>query len=111
MDVSRAHNNGQTPLVSACMQLMNSMDRVGATDGKDPARCLVLMLKSRRIPIQSLTHSIAYMRPFLPNRRDVTVAEAGGTPLARNQRMAASSCPCSRPSSRASAAGAPTASS
>ena len=38
------------------------------------------MLKSSRIPVQSLTHSIAFLRPDLPTRRDVTVAEAGGAP-------------------------------
>ena len=64
------------------------MDRVGATDGKDPARCFVLMLKSRRIPIQNLTHSIVFLRLRLPNRRDVIVAEGGGTPLTQVQKMA-----------------------
>ena len=88
MDVCRASNTGMTPLVSACMQLMKSMDRVGATDGKDPARCLVLMLKSRRIPIQSLAHSIAFLRPYIPTRRDVTRAEAGITPLIQQQKAA-----------------------
>jgi hypothetical protein len=88
VDVSLASNDGMTPLISASIQLMKSMDRVGATDGKDPARCLVLMLKSRRIPIQNLAHSIAGLRPFLPNRRDVTVAEAGGAPLTQTQKTA-----------------------
>ena len=88
VDVCRASNNGQTPLISACMQLMDSMDRVGATDGKDPARCCVLMLKSRRIPIQNLTHSIAYLRRAMPTRRDVTRAEAGITPLDNEQKTA-----------------------
>ena len=46
------------------------------------------MLKSRRIPIQSLTHSIAYLRRAMPTRRDVTRAEAGITPLTQNQKLA-----------------------
>ena len=47
VDVCRAAVRGQNPLVAACVQLMDSIDRFGATDGRnDPARCLVLMLKS-----------------------------------------------------------------
>ena len=88
VDVSRGDNDGVTPLLYACTQLGLSMDRVGATDGKDPARCLVLMLKSRRIPIQNLTHSIVFLRECLPNRRDVTIAEASGTPLTQAQMTA-----------------------
>ena len=49
VDVCRADVNGQTPLLSACAQLMLSMDQVGAVGDKDPARTLVIMLKSRQI--------------------------------------------------------------
>ena len=45
------------------------MDRVGATDVKDPARCLVLMLKSRRVTVQNLAESIVYLRPCMPTER------------------------------------------
>ena len=86
--MSHADNRGETPLAAACTQLAESIDQVGATDGKDPTRCFVLMLKSRRIPIQNLTHSIVFLRLRLPNRRDVARAEAGGTPLTQAQKTA-----------------------
>ena len=56
-------------IVSACIPLVDSMDRVGATEGNDPARCLVLMVKSKRITDQSIRESIGYLRHSLPNER------------------------------------------
>ena len=58
VDVCRASADGMTPLLSACMQLMTSMDQVGAVGGNDPARCLVLMLKSRRLPKHNVEETI-----------------------------------------------------
>jgi len=73
--------NGHTPLISTCVQLMDSMDQVGATEGNDPTRCLVTMLKSRRIPAHNLKESIDFLSTCLPTRRVVDTAEAGGEPL------------------------------
>ena len=58
------------------------MDRVGATDGKDPTRCLVRMLKSRRISNYYMKESIAFLRHnCMPTPRQIATAEAGGEPL------------------------------
>jgi hypothetical protein len=88
VDVCRASANGQTPLISACTQLMHSMDRVGAPEGNDPARTLVIMLRSRRIPKHNLKESIVFLGQFMPTRRQIDSAEAGGEPLQPNQKMA-----------------------
>jgi hypothetical protein len=87
IDVCRAELTGQTPLVSACVQLKQSMDQVGAVGDKDPARTLVIMLKSRRIPKHSLKESIAFLFEFMPNKRQIHNAEVGGEPLRPNQQM------------------------
>ena len=104
VDVSRPSARGQTPLVSACMQLMKSMDQVGAAGGNDPARTLVIMLKSRRIPKHNVEETITFMGNSMPTRRQIDAAEAGGEPLHAQQktcrivlpvlkRWPASSCP------------------
>ena len=64
------------------------MDQVGAPEGNDPARCLVLMLKSRRIPKHSVEETIVYMGQCMPTRRMIDTAEAGGEPLEPVQKMA-----------------------
>ena len=86
IDVCRGAD-GQSPLLSACVQLMKSMDQVGAPGDKDPARTLVIMLKSRRIPKHNLKESIAYLFPSMPNRRQIHNAEVGGEPLQPVQKM------------------------
>jgi hypothetical protein len=88
VDVTRASATGQTPLAAACMQLMTSMNQVGAPGDNDPTRCLVLMLKSRRIPKHNLKKSITYLGPAMPTRREIDRAEAGGEPLEPVQKMA-----------------------
>jgi hypothetical protein len=88
VDVARASANGMTPLVSACVQIMNSMDQVGVGWGKDPARTLVIMLRSRRIPKHNLKEGIASLFPCMPNKRQIHNAEVGGEPLRPNQKMA-----------------------
>ena len=78
-----------TPLISACVQLMNSMDRVGAPAGSDPASILVIMLKSRRIPHPNLKESIVWLHSkCMPTRRMIDNAEAGGEPLTPQQKTA-----------------------
>ena len=69
------------------MQLALSMDQVGAPEGNDPARVLVLMLKSRRITPQCLAESIDYLRPRMPTPREIHNAEVGGEPLQPHQKM------------------------
>jgi hypothetical protein len=86
VDVCRA-SRGQTPLLSSCMQLMKSMDQVGAVGDKDPARTLVIMLRSRRIPKRNLKESIAFLFKFMPNKRQIHNAEVGGEPLLPNHKM------------------------
>jgi hypothetical protein len=86
IDVCRAAS-GQTPLLSACVQLMKSMDQVGVGGGNDPARTLVIMLKSRRIPKHNLEESIAFLFKFMPNRRQIHNAEVGGEPLQPAHKM------------------------
>ena len=60
VDVNRAHADGQTPLISACMQLVQAIDQIGAPEL--PTRCLVLLLKSRRISDYYMKESIAFLR-------------------------------------------------
>jgi ankyrin repeat protein len=87
VDVCRASADGMTPLLSACMQLMTSMDQVGAGGGNDPARCLVLMLKSRRLPKHNVEETIRRMGHCMPTRRQIDAAAAGGEPLDAEQKM------------------------
>ena len=87
VDVCEGGVDGQPPLISACVQLMESMDQVGAPGGKDPARVLVLMLKSRRIPKHNLKESITHLFKYMPNRRQIHNAEVGGEPLTPQQKM------------------------
>ena len=86
VDVCRAAANRQTPLASACYQLLQSMDRVGAAGGNDPTRTLVIMLKSRRIPKHNVEDAITFMGSFMPTRRQIDAAEAGGVPLNAQQK-------------------------
>ena len=105
VDVCRASADGQTPLLSACMQIMKSIDQVGAVGGNDPARCFVLMLKSRRLPKHNVEETIKFMGKHMPSRRQIDNAEAGGEPLSSQQKLcrivlpvhAASSSPCAMP--------------
>jgi len=76
-----AYYDGLTPLVMACVHLAMSMDQVGAVGGNDPARVLVIMLKSRRITPQCLAESIDNLRRWMPTSREIHNAEIGGEPL------------------------------
>ena len=87
VDVCRANVDGEAPLLSACAQLMHSMDQVGAVGDKDPARTLVIMLRSRRIPKHNLKESIAFLFKLMPNKRQIHNAEVGGEPLTPAQKM------------------------
>jgi uncharacterized membrane protein YgcG len=66
------------------------MDQVGAAVGdKDPARTLVIMLRSRRIPKHNLKESIAFLfQECMPTRREIDSAEFGGEPLRPIHKMA-----------------------
>ena len=94
------------------MQLMHAIDQIGAPEL--PTRCLVLLLKSRRISDYYMKESIAFLRQrAMPTPRQIATAEAGGKPLTSFHKMAllimpvmtllimpvlrwpASSCPCS----------------
>jgi hypothetical protein len=88
VDVERLDARGVTPLEMACSQLTLSMDQVGVAGGNDPARTLVLVLKSRRITPQCLAHGIAWLRSCMPTPREVASAEAGGAPLRGFHQMA-----------------------
>ena len=65
---------------------MTSMDQVGAAGGNDPARCLVLMLKSRRLPKHNVEETIKLMGNDMPTRRQIDAAAAGGEPLNAQQK-------------------------
>ena len=69
------------------MQIMKSMDQVGAVGGNDPARCFVLMLKSRRLPKHNVEETIQRMGHLMPSRRQIDNAEAGGEPLDPEQKL------------------------
>jgi hypothetical protein len=60
VDVNLASANGMTPLTSACLQLAATFDQVGALE--TPTRCLVLLLKSRRISDYYMKENIAHLR-------------------------------------------------
>ena len=64
VDVCRADVTGETPLISACVELMKSMDQVGVAGSSDPTRSLVVLLKSRRISRNNLKKDIAFFRRF-----------------------------------------------
>ena len=87
VDVCFASANGMTPLLSACMQIMTSIDQVGAVGGNDPARCFVLMLKSRRLSKHNVQETIKLMGNDMPTRRQIDNAEAGGEPLIPEQKL------------------------
>jgi hypothetical protein len=86
VEMNRTNARGQTPLVSACEKLAATFDQVGAPE--PPTRCLVLLLKSRRISNYYMKENIAFMRRFMPTRRQIATAEAGGKPLHPKQKMA-----------------------
>ena len=88
VDVMSASFHGVTPLIFACTQLAGSVDQVGAPGGNNPARVLVLMLKSRRITPQCLAESIAFLRLRMPTPRMIHNAEVGGEPLTDIHKMA-----------------------
>ena len=60
VDVRRASDVGYTPLVSACMKFAATFDQIGAPE--PPTRCLVVLLKSRRITPYALCYTIKYLR-------------------------------------------------
>jgi hypothetical protein len=88
VDVTLSCPNGQAPLLSACVHLMTSMDQVDGVGGNDPdpARCLVLMLKSRRVPKHNVEETIQRMGNYMPTRRQIDAAAAGGEPLNAQQK-------------------------
>ena len=94
VDVTLPCANGQTPLLSACIHLMTSMDQVGAGGGNDPARCLVVMLKSRRLPKHNVEETIQRMGNYMPTRRQIDAAAAGGEPLNDEQKACRIVSPC-----------------
>ena len=65
---------------------MTSMDQVGVAGGNDPARCLVLMLRSRRLPKHNVEETIRMMGDSMPTRRQIDAAAAGGEPLDAQQK-------------------------
>jgi hypothetical protein len=67
------------------MQLAKGFDQVGAPE--PPTRCLVLLLRSRRITPYYMKESIALLRRAMPTRRQIATAEAGGKPLHPHQKM------------------------
>ena len=69
------------------MELMHSMDQVGAAGDNDPARCLVLMLRSRRLPKHNVEETIRMMGGRMPTRRQIDAAAAGGEPLDPEQKL------------------------
>ena len=93
VDVCRNGADGQPPLLSACMVPFDSIhhdsiDQVGAVEGNDPARTLVIMLKSRRFSKRSLEETVKLLGQSMPTRREAAAAEAGGKPLAALQKTA-----------------------
>ena len=85
--VCRASESGQTPLLSACASLAQCFDQVGAPE--PPTRCLVLLLKSRRIPDYYMKESIAFLRQnIMPIECQIADADAGGQPLTSTHKMA-----------------------
>jgi hypothetical protein len=78
--------DGMTPLISACMQLAATFDQVGALEPS--TRCLVLLLKSRRINPYYMKESIDYLHQhFLPTRRQIPTAEAGLPSVQKTARL------------------------
>jgi hypothetical protein len=77
VDVCLPNADGMSPLLSACIQLMKSMDQVGVAGGNDPAHCLVLMLRSRRLPKHNVEETIQRMGDSMPTRRQIDAAAAG----------------------------------
>jgi hypothetical protein len=87
VDVHRASADCETPLISACELLAATFDQVGAPE--PPTRCIVLLLKSRRISDYYMKESIAWLRQYcMPTPRQIATAEAGGKPLHPVQKMA-----------------------
>jgi hypothetical protein len=80
VDVNCALPSGLTPLISACCQLEQAIDQIGAPEL--PTRCLVLLLKSRRISDYHMKESIALIRQkFMPTPRQIAKVDADGEPL------------------------------
>ena len=86
IDVCRTNATGQTPLSHACYEMRESIGKIGAHDNADPARGLVLILRSRRVTDQCLRDTIADWD--MPTDRDIARAEYGIEPLSRDQRTA-----------------------
>ena len=77
---------GNTPLIAACNQIAEAMGKVGEAGDSDPARTLVNLLKSRRIPKHHLKETIAWMRQHMP-KRSKTAATAADTSLQKAFRL------------------------
>ena len=75
VDVTLGPERGNTPLAAACAPLAASAGRVLMTEIEDPARCLVLMLRSRRISDQHLEENIAYLSLLRVSKREEAAAE------------------------------------
>jgi hypothetical protein len=55
----------------------------------DPIHCVILMLKSRRIPTHYVRECINWLRSSrMPTEDEVAIAEAGSTPLTSDHKMA-----------------------
>ena len=77
-----------TPLDIACFVITHSVGTVGTLNGDDPARSLVLLLQSRRVPRQNMAETAVSLRRAMPSDRAVELSEAGGTPLTAEQHTA-----------------------
>ena len=87
-----------TPLAAACIAIVQSTERMGMQDGRniegdrdsdDPTRCLVLLLRSRRVSMLTLIETIATLRQHhMPSKEQIAGALAGGKPLTKRQKGA-----------------------
>ena len=58
------------PFFAVCLGVMEKIGTIGATVRRDnPTDCLVLMLKSRRIPPRHVVESITLLRRKMPTQR------------------------------------------
>ena len=86
VNVNQLDNDGFFTLTHACIHLRTAMRNMGACDGRfddhtDPVRGLVLFLRSRRVSTAALDQSLLMCKYHHPTKRQISLAEAGGTPL------------------------------
>jgi hypothetical protein len=86
VNVNQPDNDGYFPLWHVCVHLTLSMSNMGDCDGRfddhtDPVRGLVLFLRSRRVSTAALDQSLVMCKYYHPSKRQISLAEAGGTPL------------------------------